>query len=118
AAEPSRPRPWPPDGGQGSTPSSTSRRRPKLLTRFTPAALASATVALGLRSATAAGALAAVLALAAAALAVARYRRRGPDRSACLACPEQALQATCSGLRPIARREAAFRRAAARLLRA
>jgi hypothetical protein len=60
--------------------------------------------------------LAAFLAVGAAALALARYRRRGPDRSACLACPERALPVTCSGLRPIARREAAFRRAAARLL--
>jgi hypothetical protein len=99
-----------------STPAPPPRRAPKLLTRFAPAALASAAVVLSLRAATATSLLIALGVAAAAALGLSRYRRRGPDRTPCLACPERALPATCSGLRPIARRERAFRRAAARLV--
>ena len=44
------------------------------------------------------------------------YRRRGPDRRPCQTCPERLAPGTCSGLRPIVRRERAFRRVAQRLI--
>ncbi|GEJ58178.1 hypothetical protein [Anaeromyxobacter diazotrophicus] len=90
----------------------------KLLTRGAPACAAAALALSGLRAASPAGLAAAALALAAAGWAVRAYRRRGPDRRRCEACPERALPRTCSGFAPIARREAAFGRAAGRLLRA
>ena len=43
------------------------------------------------------------------------YRRRGPNRAPCLACPERG-ERVCSGFAPIVRRERAFRRRAAALL--
>ena len=42
------------------------------------------------------------------------YRQRGPNRSPCRDCPERLGPAVCSGLRPIVRRERAFRRLAQR----
>jgi hypothetical protein len=77
-----------------------------------------AIVALGIRSASAAGLAAATLALAFTGFAVRAYRCRGPDRRACEACPQRTRAAPCSGFVPMVRREAAFARAAARLLRA
>ena len=47
---------------------------------------------------------------------LALYRKRGPNRSPCSACPERLSASTCSGLKPIVRRERAFRRLAQRLL--
>jgi hypothetical protein len=47
---------------------------------------------------------------------VARYRQRGPNRGPCTTCPERLYAKPCSGLRPIVRRERAFRRLAQRLL--
>jgi MFS family permease len=44
------------------------------------------------------------------------YRRRGPNRGPCESCPEQLAPRVCSGLRPIVRRERAFRRVAQRLI--
>jgi hypothetical protein len=43
------------------------------------------------------------------------YRRRGPDRRPCAACPEQTRQ-PCSGLLPILRAERAFIRRAQHLI--
>jgi hypothetical protein len=43
---------------------------------------------------------------------VAVYRRRGPDRSPCVSCPERWQAAACRGVSPIVRRERAFRRLA------
>jgi hypothetical protein len=91
-------------------------RRSKLLTRAGPLALALSAAVLGARARTLPGAGVALGALALLALAVAAYRRRGPDRSPCQACPERTRPAVCSGFRPMARREAAFSRAASRLL--
>jgi hypothetical protein len=94
----------------------SGRRASKLATRLAPAAALAGIAALGLRSLTPAGlTIAAIVGLTAAA-ATAAYRRRGPDRSPCDVCPERAAPAPCSGLTPIARREAAFARASARLL--
>ncbi len=96
-------------------------RTPKLLTRALPAAIAVAAAVAGTRAAAAAGLLAGTLfAVATAALAatvIFLYRRRGPDRGPCLRCPEREGSRACSGLAPIARREAAFGRLAGRLLR-
>jgi len=47
---------------------------------------------------------------------VALYRMRGPNRSPCTTCPERSLAKPCAGLRPIVRRERAFRRLAQRWL--
>ncbi|MFL5298892.1 MAG: hypothetical protein ACJ79R_00950, partial [Anaeromyxobacteraceae bacterium] len=92
------------------------RPRSKLLTRAFPAALVAFTAAHALRAHDAASLLAAVAALSAGALATLRYRRRGPDRGPCTACPERPLPAACSGHRRVVRRERAFARVAARLL--
>jgi hypothetical protein len=90
--------------------------RSKLAGRALPAALLAAVVAHAARHPAWLALAAALAAVAAAALAVRAYRRRGPDRSACTACPERMLDRACSGYRPIVRRERAFARAAARLL--
>ncbi len=92
--------------------------RSKALVRLAPMALASALFAAGLRSWSAPGAAAALGSAGVVAAAVAAYRRRGPDRSACRSCREDPLVATCSGQRPILRRERAFQRLAGRWLTA
>ena len=92
------------------------RRRSKLATRLLPSALAAALFVAGLRAFTLSGAALASGVLLAAAAAVLLYRRRGPDRSPCQGCPERTLPRTCTGLRPLVRREAAFARASGRLL--
>ena len=105
--------------GSGSGPRDPGRpaRRPgKLVTRALPALAAAALFTVGARSGTAAGALLSAGAAASAAAAWLRYRRRGPDRRPCQACPERTGPAVCSGYRAVARREAAFGRRAARLL--
>jgi hypothetical protein len=90
------------------------RRPPKLLTRFLPLAVAGGAVAQALAAPAAARLAAAVLAALAVAWGLARYRRRGPDRGACLACPEGPPGAGCSGFVPIVRRERAMSRLAGR----
>jgi hypothetical protein len=92
-------------------------RASKLLTRAAPLALAAGLATLGMRSHSAGGAAIAAGAAAIALAATAAYRRRRPDRSPCLACPERAAPRVCSGLRRVARREAAFAKLAGRLLR-
>jgi hypothetical protein len=44
------------------------------------------------------------------------YRRRGPDRSPCLDCPERTEAPRCAGFVPLLRRERAFQRAAGRMI--
>jgi hypothetical protein len=44
------------------------------------------------------------------------YRRRGPDRSACVQCPERHAVAPCSGFRTIVHAERAFTRRAHQLM--
>ena len=44
------------------------------------------------------------------------YRQRQPNRSPCAECPERLAPAVCSGLRPIVRRERAYRRVAQRFI--
>ena len=88
----------------------------KLATRATPAAITAALATLGLRARGAGGAAVAFAAIAIAFAAAILYRRRGPDRSPCLGCPEREARPVCSGYRRMARREAAFARLAGRLL--
>jgi hypothetical protein len=90
------------------------RPRPRALTRLAPMALATGLLLLGLRAGTLPGLLAALAAAAAFAGAALAYRRRGPDRTACAACPEAPASAACSGFRAIALRERAFSRLAGR----
>jgi hypothetical protein len=88
-------------------------RLPKTLGRFVPAA------GIG------AGAISALMhprdglwlgVLVAAAAGGALYRKRQPNRAPCATCPERLGTVPCSGLRPIVRRERAFRRVAQRLI--
>jgi hypothetical protein len=77
-------------------------------------ALAAGLLALGLRAASPPGLLVALAAAGAVAAGGIGYRRRGPDRAPCAACPEAPASASCSGFRPIALRERAFARLAGR----
>lgn len=97
--------PWSGERGRGP-------RAHKLVTRFLPVALTGAVVAQALRAPSPARLGAASLAGAAVAWAVSRYRRRGPDRSACEGCPEGPPTPRCPGLRPVFRRERAMSRLA------
>ncbi|HEY0468959.1 MAG TPA: hypothetical protein VGC79_32425 [Polyangiaceae bacterium] len=54
--------------------------------------------------------------LAASGAFLALYRKRGPNRGPCQSCPERLSPTPCSGLRPIVRRERAFRRLSQRWL--
>jgi hypothetical protein len=92
----------------------------KLLSRAGPLALAGFLLVAGLRSAAraepgdwsgAGTALVTLLLVAAGAIA---WRKRGPDRTACLTCPQAPAGPRCDGLRPLARRERAFSRLASR----
>ena len=89
----------------------------KLLTRALPAALAAAAAVLGARTGTPRGLAVTAAAVLLVCAGIALYRRRGPDRSPCSSCSELQWGRSCTGLRPIARREAAFARLAGRLLR-
>jgi len=90
----------------------------KLHTRLLPMALAAALAVSGLRARGGAGLLAALLAAATFGAALLAYRRRGPDRSPCAACPERPAGPACSGFRPAVRRERAFARLSGRWIAA
>jgi hypothetical protein len=87
----------------------------KLGSRFTPVAAAAFLAVQGLRAGPCGWARAALVLLAALAFQR-RYRRRGPHRGPCAACPERPGPGTCSGFSPILRREKAFRRLAGRMM--
>lgn len=92
------------------------RRASKVLSRLVPAAGLAVACAEGLRAESWAGVgVAAGVVLGLAGLIWA-YRRRVPDRTPCASCAERDLTGACSGLRPIVRRERAFRRVARRLI--
>jgi len=101
----------------GSVRSDPSRPARKLLTRLAPMALATALLAAGLRAGDLPGLAAALFAAGAFAAALLAYRRRGPDRSPCAACPERPAGPACSGFREVMRRERAFARLAGRWIR-
>jgi len=86
----------------------------KLLTRLLPALGAGALCGQALAAPSPARAAAAGLAAAALAWAWGRYRRRGPDRAACIGCPEGPPGSRCPGWAPVARRERALSRLAGR----
>jgi len=90
------------------------RRRSKVFSRLLPMALGGAVLAAGLGSGSLASLAAAAGVAAAVAVTTVAYRRRGPDRTACQTCPERPLASSCSGYRPMARRERAFQRVAGR----
>jgi hypothetical protein len=79
-------------------------RFPKLVSRLIPAACLGALL---WHSVAVAGAVSVAVAA-----MLWQYRRRGPHRRSCLACPERAA-AVCSGFAPIIRREKAFQRLSA-----
>ncbi|HEX7489197.1 MAG TPA: hypothetical protein VF341_09850 [Anaeromyxobacteraceae bacterium] len=117
APRPRPPHPGPlPRRGRGRT-ADLGGRASKLLTRTLPAASAACLAVLGARATSVAGLTVAAGALALVGGGVLAYRRRGPDRSPCVACPERGRPQVCSGFAPMARREKAFSRLAARLLR-
>jgi hypothetical protein len=91
-----------------------ARRTPKLLTRFLPLAVAGGALAQALVAPSPARIGAALVALGATAWGVLRYRRRGPDRSACRSCPEGPPGTRCSGYVLVFRRERAIARLAGR----
>lgn len=108
---------------RSSTPARASGERSnararKLLTRLLPAAVAGFTIAQALAAPSLARAAAAALAAAAVGWVVLRYRRRGPDRSACQGCPDGPPGSRCPRLGPIARRERALSRLAGRWIAA
>ena len=96
-------------------PRPSETRASKLATRSLPMLLGVWSAIAGLRAG-GAGLVAAAVAGAALSAGIAAYRRRGPMRFACDACPERAAVGACAGFRPIARREAALRRLATRWL--
>ncbi|MEI9938238.1 MAG: hypothetical protein WDO69_13540 [Pseudomonadota bacterium] len=102
--------------GLGLLLSSLARRLPKWLGRSAATACLGFACLNGLLSARGAPLFLAVGILVSSAAFIARYRRRGPNRSPCQQCPERLLAVPCSGLRPIVRRERAFRRLAQRWL--
>jgi len=98
----------------GSVRAGPARPARKLVTRLLPMALAAALPAAGLRAADGAGLAAALFAAATLAAALGAYRRRGPDRAPCAACPERPAGPACSGFREVVRRERSFARLAGR----
>ena len=99
----------------GPEPGPAGRGAPaKLLTRLLPALAAGALCGQALAAPSPARAAAAALAAAALGWAWLRYRRRGPDRAACLGCPSGPPGSRCPGWAPVARRERALSRLAGR----
>jgi hypothetical protein len=102
--------------GAGLLLTSLVNRWPKWLGRGLAAAAVSFAGLAGLISAEIWARAVALALLAGAAFIFWGYRRRGPHRGPCEQCPERSASAVCSGLRPIVRRERAFRRVAQRYI--
>lgn len=94
------------------------RRPPKLLTRFLPLAIAGGALAQAVAAPAPTELTAAAVAVFATAWGVQRYRRRGPARDRCCACPEGPPGAHCSGFVLVVRRERAMARLAGRWIAA
>jgi hypothetical protein len=94
------------------------RRVNKLWTRGLPALVFSAALIALLRAPSALHVCLALALLLSCTWTLGRYRRRGPDRSACARCPEYASNAVCSGFREIVQAERAFSRRTQQLLAA
>lgn len=80
----------------------------KLAGRFLPASL--------LLFSLVSGPWTAIAALGTTAVLIGAYRRRGPDRGPCAACPEREKAFPCRGFAEVVRRERAFQRRAGLLL--
>ncbi len=91
-------------------------RRSKLWTRLFPAAALAAAIGAGLQETRTFGIALSAVALASALGFLWAYRRRGPNREPCESCPEYRATVACSGIQPLLRREAAFRRLPSRWL--
>jgi len=102
--------------GLGLLTSGLALRLPKWLGRACATACLAFACLSGLRAARGAPLVLAIGILAASAAFLALYRKRGPNRGPCQECPERLSSRTCSGFRPIVRRERAFRRLAQRLV--
>jgi hypothetical protein len=102
--------------GLGLLLSSLALRLPKWLGRASAAACLGFAALAGLLRAQGAPLYLALGLLVSSVAFVALYRKRGPNREPCTTCPERLLSKPCSGVRPIVRRERAFRRAAQRFL--
>lgn len=102
--------------GLGLLLSSLALRLPKWLGRASATACLGFACLGGLRVAHGGPLVLALAMLVASAAFIALYRKRGPSRRPCQQCPERLLASPCSGLRPIIRRERAFRRLAQRWL--
>ncbi|HEY3254961.1 MAG TPA: hypothetical protein VGJ91_13470 [Polyangiaceae bacterium] len=96
--------------------SSLALRLPKWLGRAGAAACLGFACLGGVLSARGAPLVLALGVLLSSAAFLALYRKRGPNRAPCQHCPERLGPRTCSGLRPIVRRERAFRRLSQRWL--
>jgi MFS family permease len=103
-------------GGVAVAASSFAWRTSKISSRLLPA-VATGIVCASALCAWSIGALAAAAStLAAFAVMYGAYRRRGPHRGPCAACPERGAPSPCVGLQEIVQRERAFRRLAGRLI--
>ena len=91
-------------------------RASKFWTRGAPAFACSAALCACIRVHDVVSLAALALLVATLAWALRRYRVRGPNRQACVACPEARASVPCSGYREIVRAERAFRRRAQRLI--
>lgn len=100
--------------GLGLFLSSLALRLPKWMGRGCASASVAFAWVSGMRGATGASLILALGILLVGSLFLALYRKRGPNRGACRDCPERLSSTACSGLRPIVRRERAFRRLAQR----
>ena len=92
------------------------QRASKLLTRLIPGFLLAWFFWAGVSSGNRLGFLASGFAVMVFGATWIRYRRRGPDRQACVACPQRLSFPKCEGYRPMVARERAFRRRAGQLL--
>jgi hypothetical protein len=90
--------------------------RPKIATRLLPAAIATFSGIVALRTGGAVGGVGVALLLVVAAGAWLGYRRLGPQRRPCASCPEAVHLRACRGYAAITRRERAFSRLAGRWL--
>ena len=102
--------------GLGLLLSSLALRLPKWLGRASTTACLGFACVGGLRVAHGAPLVLSLAIVGASGAFIALYRKRGPNRGPCQQCPERLLTSPCSGLRPIVRRERAFRRLAQRWL--
>jgi hypothetical protein len=94
------------------------RRGFKTGTRFVPAFAVAFALFSAIHSPSKRSLAIGVVASASVLVLVTLYRRRGPNRTPCISCPERLGPTACSGFRPIVRREKAVMRMTGALIRA